>query len=236
MSEYRLLLSKDPTNVDAMLNTGWVLMNMGDLAQAKATFEKALAAHPGHTYAMASLGNIHFVEGDYPTAADWYRKVLLQRPNHRQSIMALAKILERGGMTKEAKVFYRRLTELDPKDLDARLGLGWLQFSDREYEDALKTLEAAAEVDPSLPELSLYRGDILFALGKLPEAEAQYRQGLARAPRAPQGYHGLGLIAARRGDLPSARRFFEEALRANPAFAPAREELRRLTAAPPAGG
>jgi len=236
LSEYRTLVGSDPGNVDVLLNIGYIHMTTGNVEQAKASFERALAVHPGHTYALASLGNLAYVQGDYDRAVGYYRKVLLQRPNHRQSILAMAKIFERRGALHEAEVFYKHAIEVSPRDLDALLSLGWLQFSSQRYEDALKTLDAAAALDTSMPEISLARGDVYLALGRLPEAEAQYRDGISKAPQAAQGYHGLGLIALSHGDRAAARSWFEQALKANPSFKASREELKKLGQSLPAGG
>jgi tetratricopeptide (TPR) repeat protein len=236
LSEYGRLLAKNPENVDALLNVGWVQMNLGRMDEARVAMEKALAIHPGHTYALASLGDLAFVQGDFGKAVEYYRKVLLQRPNHVQSIMAMAKIFERNNKLHEAEVFYKRVTEINPKNIDAWLSLGWLQFNAKEYDDALKSLEGAGRIDPSMAELNLYRGDILLALNRLDEAEAQYQQGVTKAPTAPQGYHGLGLVAERRGDAGRAQRFFEQALKANPSFAPSRAQLERLRQGGVSGG
>jgi Tfp pilus assembly protein PilF len=48
------------------------------------------------------------------------------------------------------------------------------------------------------------------------------------APSAPQGYHGLGRVALKRGDAREARRQFQQALRVDPGFEDARRELARL--------
>jgi len=225
---YRQILSRDPGNLDALLNSGWSLMGLERLDEARDVFEKALEIHPGHVFALSSLGDIAFVEGDYAEAAKYYREILLNRPNHLKSVLAMAKIFEQRGLRKEAKISYRRATELAPRNIDAWLALGFLQFSEKDFDGALETLASAGKVDPNMPELNLYRGDILLAQGKLDQAEAEYQQGIRKAPQFPQGYHGLGLVAAQRGDSEKAREYFLQALQKNPSFTPSREQLRKL--------
>ena len=227
---YEEILTRDPGNVDALLNSGWSLMNLERLDAARAVFEKALAMHPDHVYALSSLADIAFIEEDYATARKLYWQILEGRPNHLKSVLGLAKIFEQRGLKHEATVSYRRATELAPKNLDAWLALGFLQFSERDYEGALGTLAKAAQLDPNMAELNLYRGDIYIAQGKLDQAEAEYRQGIEKAPQAAQGYHGLGLVALGRRDLTEARRLFGQALSVNPSFAASREQLKRLSA------
>jgi len=236
LAEYRTLLSKNPADVNLMLDVGGILLDRGDLDRAKETFEQVLTLNPGHPYALSGLGGVFFAKGDFPSAMQYHKRAVQERPNHTQSILAMARMFQGGGKTHEAEVFYTRVVELDPKNLDALFGLGWLKFNAKDYEGALKALEEASAVDPAMPELNLYRGDVLLALGRLAEAEDQYKQGIAKAPGLPQGYHGLGLASVRRGDRQSARRYFGEALRVNPSFAASREELRRLQRAAGAGG
>lgn len=231
MNEYETIISRDPANVNAILNIGWVLMNMNDLAGARTAFERALAIHPGHVYAVSSLGDIHFIEGNYGEAASRYREILLERPAHLKSILGLAKIFEQQGMTREAKVSYRRAAELAPRDVDSRLALAWLHFADRELEEALQVLEELSSARPEIPETYLYRGDVYLAMDRLEEAETQYREGITRAPDAAQGYHGLGLVAKRTGRMDEARVWFERALGVNPSYRASRAELESLRGA-----
>jgi arylsulfatase A-like enzyme/Tfp pilus assembly protein PilF len=228
LAYYRIILQKDQGNIDALLNVGWVLMNLERFEEATETFEKALRIYPGHVFALSSLGDISFIQGDLGQATRRYRELLLERPSHLKSILAMAKIFEQRGLREEAKVSYRRATELAPRDLDSQLSLAWLQFGDKEYDDALETLGAAAAQDPGMAELNLYRGDIYFATGRLKEAASEYQLGVKKAPQAPQGYHGLGMIASRRGEKVEARRLFEEALRLDPGYTASRQELQRL--------
>jgi len=233
LAEYRTLLARNPQDVDVLLSVGYIQMAAGQYDAAKETLDRALAAHPGHAYALASLGNLAYVQGNFDDAASYYKKVLLQRPDHLQAILAMAKIFQRRGQGHEAEVFYEHALDIDPNNVDTLLSLGWLQFSAQKLDDALKTLGRAGEIDPSLPEVHLARGDVYFSQRKIAEAEAEYRAGIAAAPLAPQGYHGLGLVAESRGDLRAARGYFEQALRANPSFGAAREGLKRVSGRAP---
>jgi tetratricopeptide (TPR) repeat protein len=60
------------------------------------------------------------------------------------------------------------------------------------------------------------------------EAESFYREGLALCPRDDVAHYELGRILAEGGRSREAREEFEAALKVNPDFAAAREELERL--------
>ncbi|HXI03520.1 MAG TPA: sulfatase-like hydrolase/transferase [Candidatus Saccharimonadales bacterium] len=228
LSEYRTILGVSPDDVDVLLNVGWVLSKQGDAQQAMATYEKVLKIHPKHIFALSSLGNLHFLQGDLPGAAKYYRQVLLEKPNHWKTIVAMAEIFQRQGMSHEAKVFLQRAIEIKPKDLDSYLSLGWLQFTDKEYDDALKTLDTAEKNFPTTPEIDISRGDVLVALNRIDEAETSYQKGLREAPRAAQGYHGLARVAEARGRKDEAVKYLQQALEMNPDDKAARQDLARL--------
>jgi tetratricopeptide (TPR) repeat protein len=228
LAEYATILKESPNNVDVLLNIGFIQSKQGNIGAARETYLKTLELHPNHIYALSSLGNLYFVEGNYPEAAEYYLRVLADRPTHWKSIVAMAQINRDTGHNKEAKFLFRRAIEINPKDLDSALTLGWMHFVDKENEEALATLDAADRSFPGLPEILISRGDVLSALGRLDEAERAYRAGIERAPQAAQAWHGLGRIAAQRGDKPEARRLLEQALRINPGSQAAREELLRL--------
>ncbi len=227
-AEYEAILKDDPGNIDVLLNMGFIRSKQGKIDAARATYLEALELHPNHVYALSSLGNLYFVEGSYAEAVSYYRRVLIERPTHWKSIVAMAQIHKETGHIKEAKVLFRRAVEIKPQDVDSALTLGWLHFVDRENDEALAVLDAARRSAGDLPEILVSRGDVLFALGRLDEAERSYRAGLDRAPQAAQAWQGLGRIAAQRGDKAEARRLYGQALRINPSSRAAREELQRL--------
>jgi arylsulfatase A-like enzyme/Tfp pilus assembly protein PilF len=229
IAQYRAITSRQPENADAWIGAGWVLLRMEDLEGAKAAYTRALAINPRHIDAISSLGSLYLVEGDFEQSEQRFRQVLERRPNHITTLLTLAKIAETQGRGRDAKGYYQRVIGLDRSKLNTFLSLAFLEFQEGNHERALEILDDAGSHHPERAEISVARGDIYMNLGKLTEAGEEFEAATARAPQAPQGYHGLGLLAARRGDFQQARRFFQQALRADPGFTRARAELERLS-------
>jgi len=81
-----------------------------------------------------------------------------------------------------------------------------------------------AEGGPETAELLLYESHCRFGLGDPAAAERLLERALARRPDNSVLYMNLGILAARRGDGPAARRYWREGLRLDPSNA----QLRRL--------
>jgi tetratricopeptide (TPR) repeat protein len=100
---------------------------------------------------------------------------------------------------------------------------GWRQTRSWRDSETLFTRVIAVTEPHWLPHDNL--GQALFAAGRLGEAEAVYRRGLAIAPGSPELHVDLGITLARRGRVPEALVQFQEAAAADPSFAKARLNL-----------
>jgi predicted Zn finger-like uncharacterized protein len=89
------------------------------------------------------------------------------------------------GRYAEATVEYEAALKLDPKDTEARFGLGTALRRSRDFERALQTLEEVAAVDREHPGLALERGLLYEETGRSDEALKEYEAALTKAPSDP---------------------------------------------------
>jgi tetratricopeptide (TPR) repeat protein len=95
--------------------------------------------------------------------------------------------------------------------------------------DAIGDYSAALKHDPEFAAALNNRGNAYRRLNRLDEARQDYAASLAARNTTPEyPDYGLGQIAEARGDFEAARRFYGEALAANPAYAPAAMSLEAL--------
>ncbi len=66
------LLKQDPRNVNALLNKGAILQNLGHMRRAVACYDRALRAEPGNPDALLNKGSALHAEGDYKDAIACY--------------------------------------------------------------------------------------------------------------------------------------------------------------------
>lgn len=94
--------------------------------------------------------------------------------------------------------------------------------------------EARTQVDrlltsyPRDPQLRYYRGLIQRESGQVPEAIATFTKLTEDYPELPEPYNSLAVIHAAQGDFEQARTALEKAIRANPGYATAHENLADL--------
>ena len=91
----------------------------------------------------------------------------------------------RGGMYSEvneyekAEADLREAMEIDPDNLAANTNMGWLNFLQQEYAEAIKFNERAIATDPERAEPRFNLAACLLALGQTDRALAANRQAIA---------------------------------------------------------
>ncbi len=100
---------------------------------------------------------------------------------------------------------------------------------------------AGCNTDPkAVSQRYLINGNKYFSRGQYKEASILYRRALAKDPRRPDAWYRLGLVNARLGELPEARKDFSRAMELDPANQDAAVQLGDLDLAfylldPPGG-
>jgi tetratricopeptide (TPR) repeat protein len=89
--------------------------------------------------------------------------------------------LERGEDMEAAEAMIRKASELAPDDASITDSLGWAQFKRGKVDDAIETLERAAEKDPDQAEIQEHLGDALYKSGRRFEARFAWNAALVTA-------------------------------------------------------
>lgn len=98
-----------------------------------------------------------------------------------------------------------------------------LAAGDREA--ALRLVDQFLAKKPSDQDARFLKGVILSEQGKLPEAMEVYQRLAQDYPELPEAHNNLAVLYAARGDLDRARQELDMAIRTNPGYATAQENL-----------
>ena len=190
----------------------------------------------GGLFALAASPARYMVErGDWQGAAE-----LEVRPSKFPFIMAITHFARalgaaRAGNAEAAKADIAKLAELrdqlreakdaywaEQVDIQWQAASAWLLYAQGKYDDALKTMSAAADAEdktekapvtpgPLAPARELY-AQMLLAHGKPQEALAQFEMTKAKEPNRFNGYAGAALAAEKLGDRQKAKANYEKLL------------------------
>ncbi len=122
----------------------------------------------------------------------------------------------------KAFVSFQKAVKLDPKNKEARYGLGHILAMQGKLLQAEEELMAATKLDENYSEAYTYLGQILEKQGRWTESIAAFRQALANPlyPTPDLARFHLGRLLAHESDYQGAMEAFEDALVVNPPNVP----------------
>jgi DNA-binding winged helix-turn-helix (wHTH) protein len=209
-------------------------------------YRRVLAADPDNARALAGLSSA-IVQSllRWPRGRETGFK---GSPLRRKLASGSRWTVEEQARLDRALFFARRAAALEPDDSGHVRALGIALSAAGKTEEALRLYERAAAAEPDSWAIEINRADLLDLKGEPLAAVAALERGYEamsrvyprEAARVRPWQPALGVeIAGRRaalGDGSGALRWYRRTLADSPAFAPARDELRRLEAGRPAHG
>lgn len=151
----------DPGAQDLLMR-GWALWERrraADNAQARALFERALAADPQFSLAWVGLANTHLSD----LHAGW--------SGDRQASLA------------QARLATDRAYDIGPRHRDVNAGRGYVLFFQGDIEVALGAFDHEIEANAGNALAHVWRGLMLVSLGRAAEALPAFERGIALSPR-----------------------------------------------------
>jgi TolB-like protein/DNA-binding winged helix-turn-helix (wHTH) protein/Tfp pilus assembly protein PilF len=163
-SEAERISRERPRNPDAqdLLMRGWALWERrraADNAQARASFEQALALDPAYSLAWVGLANTHLSDLHSGWTDD--RQASLDR----------------------AREAMERAYAVGPRHRDVNAGRGYVLFFTGDVESALAAFDQEIEANPGNALAHVWRGLMLVSLGRAAEAIPAIQRGMTLSPR-----------------------------------------------------
>lgn len=140
------------------------------------------------------------------------RRAVRLAPNSAEGYAALGMIL-RGA---EAVAPLQRAIQLDPSRAELRLWLAHAFNALGKNEQALREIEAAAQMEPLWPTIIMTQAYVLWASGRMAEAEAVIRRFEERGGSKARAAKIRGDIAGWTGNISEGIRLIQQAIKADP--------------------
>ncbi len=124
------------------------LFLQGDLKGAQAAFQKITEMAPNNPDGWVNLGRVAVQEGDMQRARQVLEKALAINPDLARANFFYAKVLKNDGRYADAAQRLHTVLRQYPRDRVALNDLGRLMFLQRQYKDAVATLQNVLDIDP----------------------------------------------------------------------------------------
>ena len=221
----QIIQSQTTNNID----TGIQLFETKKYPEAKKFFESYTKAKQKDPLGAYYLGRLFLRDGNYDKAIDWLEKAVeLDQTNsdyHLWLARAYGVKAQRAGLLKKAsaaknvKKSFERAVELNPDNLDARMGL--LQFYQMAPGIMGGSKDKAKEQAEAIKQRSPYQGHLAFGLiymvnEEFDLAEQQFQAAIALDSNNSQPYYSLGYLYARQKRFDKATELFENLLKSHP--------------------
>ena len=182
---------------------------LGQVAAAQASYERALQLDPDHRAARTNLANLLYEAGigaadgrEYLSrAAQEYKRVLALDPGYKEALINLANVLRALGDDEAAAQYYKRAIEAYPNFSDGYYNLAQLYLHQGRHGEAAVLFARVSELEPDSADVHFQLGNCLALLGEYRQAEQAYRRALLLAP-SDSGYrYNLAEVLAAGGEL-----------------------------------
>lgn len=197
-------------DADRLRAEGEALFNAGDIAGARALFERALARDASNPVLLNDLAVCLWAAGEKGQALLHAAKGLELAPDDRNLVINGGQILESCERPADARALYESYLADFPDDTEVQRMLAQLQ--------ARRLPENAPAADYSADDAAtmIAEGERHFEAGELDAAEACFQRALVLAPAHLEALNNLGVVRWQRGDQAAALDFLRQALERDP--------------------
>jgi pentatricopeptide repeat protein len=181
----------------------------GVRSQQISAAHKAVELDPTLSQAHDLLANAYQEDWQWGDAEAEYNRALELNPNDAEAHSGYARWLLTQGRTDEAQAWIRRARELDPVGIGG-VGVGWVLFQSRHYEEAIRELRTSVALQPDNALAYWFLGFALSGNGQNEEAIPVLNKARSLSNDSPAVVGVLIRAYARAGHRVEALQLLEE--------------------------
>ena len=185
------VLKANAHDVDALVYKAQIQLRQNDAGGAVDSLQTALRNDPDNAVAHYQLGIAYNLQRDDARAESEWREAVRLRPDLSDAQRALAALeMQRGDIDGLANTA-QQIISAQPFSGDGFLLKAVAEILRKNYADAEKDAQFAAQRAPQSPAPYVQLGNIQLAQKHFPDAEKFYQQALDKDPNSPEGLSGL---------------------------------------------
>ncbi|MBI4531972.1 MAG: tetratricopeptide repeat protein, partial [Candidatus Latescibacteria bacterium] len=137
---------------------------------------------PTHWATHVNLGLVYIAKADYPKAVHALRQAARLKPDHAQTSLWLAQVYGQMNDIVSAKSAYQKVVALEGDDKEmlqeAHRQIGYYLLLEKQYDEAITSLQKAVRLKPSDPQAHLWLAQGLALSGQIEKAKTEYHEVL----------------------------------------------------------
>jgi tetratricopeptide (TPR) repeat protein len=209
----KIVLQKDPNNIEGHILLGSVLFAQGQRDQAFQELNHAVDLDPKRVESYLSLARYYVVTEDKVKAEEIFRRAIAVNPNSALAHSEYGKFFVQQGKQAEAEAELRKAVEVEPGDRNSRFVLASFYLINKQFDKAEESYKILAELDKEKPEGPAVLADFYALANKPDEAIKIYQSILAKSPDYSLGRYRLTEIMLASGDFQGASVQIDDALK-----------------------
>lgn len=210
LGHYQALLQREPNDVEALFQAGYISFKLNQLDQARDLFRKLIAMDPKHAGGAANLAALEARYNEIHTGRNektpgiTLREVVQANANSVEAHVNLGAQLITEGVHPEALTILERAVSLRPNSAAVQYDLGLAQLKEKKYQEAITSNRKALELKPDWPDAYNNLGLAYAGLGRWEEAVTAYKEAVRILPDYSGALYNLGIAYLRLGQKPTA--------------------------------
>ncbi|HBM45584.1 MAG: Tetratricopeptide TPR_2 repeat-containing protein [Parcubacteria group bacterium GW2011_GWF2_38_76] len=154
----------------------------GSYGRASDSYKKALELNPKNPTILLDMARLEIASNNIPKAKEYLTSAISLKSNFTAAIYLLSQIEASEGNLVGAIAKAEQAYLFAPDDLGILFQLGFLKFSNRDYEGAIIALERAESINPQYSNAKYFLGLSYSKIGKNSQAIKQFRDISALNP------------------------------------------------------
>jgi tetratricopeptide (TPR) repeat protein len=187
-----VVLAARSDHIPSLSMLGSLCANANRLDEAKAYFERMIAADPNSGEAYGSLAAIHSSRGEFDAAVACYDKALGLAPYHPGIHYGFAATLQSLGRNEEGIRHLEVALAVKPQHLESHFLLGNLLYATGRDREAARCYLKVLQLSPRHSETHNNLGNVLLRQGHAERAIGHYRTAIEINPVYADAYGNLG--------------------------------------------
>jgi len=205
LAQYQSFLQREPNDVEALFEAGYISFKLDQLDQAVGYFKKLIAVDPKHAGGAADLAalearyNEKHIQRSEKTPGITLREVVQANPNSVEALVNLGAQLLTEGVSAEALTTLEHAVALRPNSAAVQYDLGLAQLKEKKYEEAITSIKKALELKPEWAEAYNNLGLAYAGVNRWTDAVTAYREAVRLEAKYAGALYNLGLAYIRLG-------------------------------------